>query len=297
MLMSYLVMNFKSLITIAIAGCAVFSQATDGYFDSKGVKIRYVTEGSGIPILLVHGWMGDSSMWGNDGAGNTKLKALPGYQVIAIDCRGHGKSEKPHDPGKYGIEMALDVVRLLDHLKIQKAHMIGYSMGAFVVGNIAATHPERVISAIYGGQAPIIKGAGSTGSNEVDIFAKAVEDGKGLGPYIIAVSPSDKPKPTFEQANAIAKFLYGTKDVKAFAVAGQSLGELAVSAEDLKKCKLPTLFIYGGEESAYVKNSVAAARKLIAGSEEKVIQGSNHITTLGKPEFGATIIKFIQAHS
>jgi pimeloyl-ACP methyl ester carboxylesterase len=289
-------MKHRLLLTMVVAGCAVVAHATDGFFDSNGVKIRYVTEGKGEAVVLIHGWMSDSSMWGADAAGNTKLDGHPGFQVIAIDCRGHGKSGKPHDPAKYGVEMALDVVRLLNHLKIKKAHFVGYSMGSFVVGNIAATYPERMISATYGGQAPIVRGARSSGSSEVDVFAKAVDAGKGLGPYIIEVWPSDKPKPTLEQANNIAKFLYGGKDVKAFAIAGQSLGKLAVSAQDLKKCKVPSLFIHGGDESAYVKNSVIGARKLIANSKLKVIKGANHMTTLGNPEFGATIVKFIESH-
>ena len=99
--------------------------AAEAVFESNGVKIRYVTEGKGEPIVLLHGWMGDSSMWG-------RLDTNPAtkeYQLIAVDLRGHGKSDKPHDPEKYGPEMAEDVVRLLDHLKLPKAHLVGYSMG------------------------------------------------------------------------------------------------------------------------------------------------------------------------
>jgi pimeloyl-ACP methyl ester carboxylesterase len=128
------------------------------------------------------------------------------------------------------------------------------------------------------------------------VFAKAVEEGKGLGPYIIHVSPSNKPKPTLEQANAIANMLYGGKDVKAFAAVGKSLGELRVTAEDLRKCKAPTLFIHGGNESDYVKGAVAAARKVLPDSEVKVIEGGTHVTTPAKPEFGRTLIDFLIAH-
>jgi len=289
-------MKYKLLLAMAVVGSAVFAHATDGYFDSKGVKIRYVTEGQGEAIVLIHGWMGDSSMWGVDASGNTKLDAPPGFQVIAIDCRGHGKSGKPHDPDKYGVEMALDVVRLMDHLKIKKAHFLGYSMGAFVVGNIAATYPERVLSAIYGGQAPLIKGAPAGGSSEVEVFAKAVDAGRGLGPYLMEVWPSDKPKPTLEQANNLANYLYSGKDVKALALAGLSLGDLSVNQDALIKCKVPTLFIYGSKESDRLKARVAALCKVIVGSQVKVVEGSDHVTTLGKPEFGATIVKFLQDH-
>jgi len=93
-------MRYISLLAIAVATSALsaLAPAADETFDSNGVKVRYVTEGEGEPIVLIHGWMGDSSMWGADSYGNTKLSHLDGFQIIAIDCRGHGKSDKPHEP-------------------------------------------------------------------------------------------------------------------------------------------------------------------------------------------------------
>jgi pimeloyl-ACP methyl ester carboxylesterase len=274
-------------------------QAEDGTFDSNGVKIRYVTAGKGEPVVLIHGWMSDSSMWGRDWAGNTKLDTSrsKGFQLIAIDCRGHGKSDKPHDPSKYGPEMAADVVRLLDHLKLEKAHLIGYSSGAFIAAKVAATHPERVLSVVYGGQGPLIVGEPkSTGSSEVEIFAKAVDEGKDLGSYILAVTPPDKQKLTPEQAKALAGFLYGGKDVKAFALAGRSFGELEVSGEQLKKCRVPVLFIYGGNEVASTKKRVAAVRELLGRGEIKVVEGADHITTLANPAFANALVNFLNAN-
>ena len=185
-------MKCRFLLTMLAFCCLVSGSAiaADEVFDSGGVKIRYVTEGKGEAIVLIHGWRGDSSMWGRDAAGNTKLKGADGFMVIALDCRGHGKSDKPHEVEKYGPEMAADVVRLLDHLKIEKAHLIGYSSGSYIAGKVAATHPERVLSVVYGGQAPIIAGAKSSGTSEVDVFAKAVDVGKDLGSYIIAITPA-----------------------------------------------------------------------------------------------------------
>jgi len=292
---------------MALVFCAFVStsaQAADATFDSNGVKIRYVTAGTGEAVVLIHGWMGDSSMWGRDVFGNTKLKPADGFQAIAIDCRGHGKSDKPHEIEKYGPEMAADVVRLLDHLKIEKAHLIGYSSGSFIAGKIAATHPERVRSIIYGGQAPLIrqpKPAGTaepkpSGDSETEIFAKAVDEGKELGVYLMAVWPADKPKITEEQANALAKVMYGGKDVKAFAAAGRGFKHLGVTAEDLKKCTAPIVFIHGGNESITVKDSVAAARKTLGRGEEIVIEGGDHVGTLAKPEFGQAVMAFLQAN-
>ena len=292
-------MKYKSLLIMFVV-CSLApwpAQAADEFFDSNGVKIRYVTEGKGEAIVLIHGWMGDSGMWGADLAGNTKLKAADGFQAIALDCRGHGKSDKPHDAAKYGTEMAEDVVRLLDHLKIEKAHLIGYSSGSFIAGYVAANHPERVISVIYGGQAPVIAGkVKATDFSECEGFAKAVDEGKGLGSYIIDITPAGKPKPTEKQAEAIAKFMYGNKDVKAYALAGVTFKDLAVNEEKLKKCQAPILFIHGGNESAHVKNRVAMVHQLLGRGEVKIVEGRDHISTLSKPEFGVTIIAFLQAN-
>jgi pimeloyl-ACP methyl ester carboxylesterase len=216
--------------------------------------------------------------------------------LIALDCRGHGKSDKPHDPAQYGVEMAADVVRLLDHLKLEKAHLIGYSSGAYLTGKVAATHPDRVLSAVYAGQAPIIGEPQAGDFSECETFAQAVEKREGLGTYIIAVTPSGRPKPTEQQANAIAAFMFQGKDVDALALAGNSFKDLAVTAEELKMCEAPILFIHGGNESNHVKTKVARARELLGRGEVTVVEGGDHMTTLVKPEFGNTVREFLKAN-
>jgi pimeloyl-ACP methyl ester carboxylesterase len=289
-------MKFHSLRAWLVVCCLApgLLYAEEGVFDSNGVKIRYVTEGAGEAVVLIHGWMADSGMWGRDPSGNTRLntKNTDGFRLIALDCRGHGKSDKPHDPAAYGPEMAADVVRLLDHIKIEKAHLIGYSSGAFIAGWVAANHPGRVLSVVYAGQAPLVAGANAAGTSEVDIFAKAVDEGQDLGSYIIAVTPPGWPKPTVDQAKAMAKFRFDGKDVLAFALAGLSFDELEVTREQLSESKAPILFIHGGNESAYVKDRVAAVRALLGRGEIKIIEGGDHITTLIRPEFGSAIVEF-----
>ncbi len=290
--------QYKSLLMmLAVCSLALGTvDADEGTFDSNGVKIRYVTEGTGEAVVLIHGWMGDSSMWGRDRSGNTKLKAEDGFQAIALDCRGHGKSDKPHDAAMYGPEMAADVVRLLDHLKIEKAHLIGYSSGSFIAGKVAATHPERVLSVVYGGQAPLVVEARSAGggTSEVEVFAKAVDEGGDLGSYIIEVTPAGRPKPTMEQANVAARFMFAGKDVKAFAAAGRSFGELEITEAELKRCEAPVMFIHGGNESNYLKDRVAAVRKLLGRGEVVIVEGADHMTTLAKPAFGTAIVEFLK---
>ena len=116
------------------------------------MRIRYVEHGSGAAVLLVHGFTADlERSWVETGI-------LPDlardHRVIAFDLRGHGKSDKPHDPAAYGEEMARDVVRLLDHLKIDRAHVIGYSLGAVIAGRLATLHPDRLSSVAYVAQVP-----------------------------------------------------------------------------------------------------------------------------------------------
>ena len=266
--------------------------AADDVFESNGVKIHYVTAGKGEPIVLLHGWMSDAVMWG-------PLDTNPAtkeYQLVAVDLRGHGKSDKPHDPDKYGPEMAEDVVRLLNHLKLPKAHLVGYSMGAIVAGRVAATHPDRVLSVVYGGQAPILASKVKADAREIEVFAKAVEAGTGLGPYLTEFMPTDKPKLTAEQADALAKVLYAGKDVKAFAAAGRGIKYLDVTEDGLKKCTAPILFVHGSKEADATKQRAAAITKLLGRGEIKVIEGADHMTTLTNPEFGKTIEGFLRAN-
>lgn len=279
-------MDFKFLFATLLIVSAVPSvaYAEDLFFDSGGVKIRYVTEGEGEAVVLIHGWMSDVTMWG------PKLSPLPGFKLIALDVRGHGKSDKPHDPAKYGAEMAADVVRLMDHLNINRAHLVGYSMGAFIAGKVAATQPKRVLSLVYGGQAPLL--AGEAGAKEIDVFAKAVEDGNGLAPYLMFVRPELSQK----TAEAFANIAYEGKDVKAWALAGKSFKGLELKVQDLKKCKAPTLFIHGEKEAESTKSRVAALVRELPGATLKVVENADHVTTLAKPAFGIALVEFLLAN-
>jgi pimeloyl-ACP methyl ester carboxylesterase len=76
------------------------------------------------------------------------------HRAVAMDLRGHGKSGKPHDPKAYGDELAKDVVRLLDHLEIQRAHIVGYSLGPILAGRLIASGANRLASVAFIGHHP-----------------------------------------------------------------------------------------------------------------------------------------------
>src|SRR5581483_9974765 len=81
-------------------------------FQSDGVKIHFTDQGSGEPVVVLHGYA--MSIARMESAGIVSALANAGYRVLAVDARGHGESDKPHDPAAYGPQMARDVVRLLD---------------------------------------------------------------------------------------------------------------------------------------------------------------------------------------
>jgi pimeloyl-ACP methyl ester carboxylesterase len=122
-------------------------------FDSGGVRLRYALAGpdDGPPIVLVHGYCSDYELnW--VGSRWQETLTRDGRLVLGLDCRGHGRSEKPHDPAAYDRStMAADVVRLLDHLDIADADYLGYSMGARIGLDAIIEHADRFGRAILGG--------------------------------------------------------------------------------------------------------------------------------------------------
>jgi pimeloyl-ACP methyl ester carboxylesterase len=126
-----------SPLTVVLALFFVYSASAqtpldDRFFTSEGVRIRYVDVGRGEPVVLVHGF--SSSLDANWRSLGIIEKLSKDFRVIALDCRGHGESDKPHDAASYGINMIEDVTRLLDHLAVRRAHIVGYSMGGAIAG-------------------------------------------------------------------------------------------------------------------------------------------------------------------
>ncbi|MEO1199293.1 MAG: alpha/beta hydrolase [Pseudomonadota bacterium] len=149
-------------------------------FDSAGVRIAYVDTGDISdettrldlpPVLLIHGFASNHSVnWIYPGWFDALTKS--GRRVIAIDNRGHGASEKLYDPAHYGADiMAEDAARLLDHLDVARAHVMGYSMGARITAFLTMTHADRMASAVFGG----LGGAMIHGFDGSDNVAHALE--------------------------------------------------------------------------------------------------------------------------
>jgi pimeloyl-ACP methyl ester carboxylesterase len=120
------------------------------FFDSDGVKIHYLDQGGGAPVLLIHGFGSSADEhWVRTGMVDRLARR---WRVIAYDARGHGHSDKPHDPARYGLaHMRADAVALLEHLKIARARMMGYSMGGRITLEVLMRDPERLSGVVLGG--------------------------------------------------------------------------------------------------------------------------------------------------
>ena len=146
-------------------------------FFNGAVEIAYFDEGQGEPIVLVHGFASSKNMnWVYPGWVSTLTQS--GRRVIALDNRGHGDSMKLYDPEDYHIGlMAGDVRALIDHLRIERTDIMGYSLGARISAYLAYHDPQRLRSAILGGLGMnLIEGGGPGENVAVALEANSVDD-------------------------------------------------------------------------------------------------------------------------
>ena len=122
------------------------------YADNHGIRIHYQLEGAGPPLVLLHGLSEDLEWWRDYGYVDPLKND---YTLILIDARGHGASDKPHNPDAYKLESFVnDIVCVLDNLQIGKAHFLGFSMGGWVGFGIGKYAPKRFNSLIIGAMSP-----------------------------------------------------------------------------------------------------------------------------------------------
>ncbi len=266
------------------------SLAEDSFFDSDGVKIHYVVEGKGEPLLVIHAFT--RSIQQSFGV----IKAFSkNFQVIALDNRGHGQSEKPHDPDAYGMNMIEDSIRLLDHLKIKKAHVFGYSMGGGIAIGIVGFHPERVLSAVVGGAAwfPPEQREDIPGL-DWDELAESLEQGKGIAPLMLALIPEGEPQPTPEQLEMAAKQFNSTQDPLALAALQRNSAPSPTEAQ-IRSNKIPILAVIGEKDPT--KKDVDRLKNLMPNLKVVVIPNASHGTAPRDPLFFKSSIDFLLENS
>lgn len=237
-------------------------------------SLSYIDVGQGEPILLIHGFASSKSAnWVHPGWVHTLTEA--GHRVIAFDNRGHGESGKPHHPEHYTMpHMVGDALKVLDHLGIQKAHVMGYSMGARIASHMALQAPERMNSAILGGLGIHLV----TGMIDQQEIIEALES-----PSLELI--------THPRGYMFRNFAEKTgSDLKALA-ACMKAGRHNLTAHQLQYWQVPSLIVVGGRDLIAGSGHELAA--LIPGAQHFEIPNRDHMPAVGDKLYKAQVLEFL----
>lgn len=243
-------------------------------FQTSGLSLAYEVAGNGPPVLCIHGFASSGKVnWIDTGWVQTLVDA--GYTAITLDNRGHGASEKPHDPEAYYPNMmADDALALLDHLGIERAALLGYSMGARIAAFLAYDHPERVVAAIFGGM----------GMNVIN----GLTDGNDIIAGLRAPALADLTHPTARQFRIFADHTGSDREALA---ACMETSRQPMSRADVRRIEVPVLVAVGeADEMAGPPEQLA---ELLPAGEAFVIPRRDHMRATGDTKFKEAALAFL----
>ena len=243
-------------------------------FKNGHVEIAYLDEGEGEPIVLVHGFASTKEVnWVEPGWVSTLYCA--GRRTVALDNRGHGASSKLYEPSAYhSAIMADDVRALLDHLKIERADIMGYSMGARITAFLAVKHADRVRSAILGGLGiRLVEGVGLPESIADALEAPSLAEVQDLTGTMFRTFAEQ----TKSDLRALAACIRGSR---------QTLTRAEVGA-----IRVSVLVAVGTKDP--VAGSAQALAAIIPGARALDIPDRDHMLAVGDKVFKAGVIDFL----
>jgi pimeloyl-ACP methyl ester carboxylesterase len=248
------------------------------FFVHDGLNLHFEMAGEGMPIILVHGFA--SSLvknWREPGWFDTLSKA--GFQVIAFDNRGHGKSDKPYDPALYdGDKMAMDAVALLDYLGIGRAHYFGYSMGALIGLRALALAPQRFHSMVLAG-----------------IGGNATKSQQHLNRLATAMRIADPTQLTDPMQAGFRSFAQSQpNDLLALAACAERT-RIQTRASDYAGLSLPPVLLIAGEQDELASEMDELAAN-VPGSICAIVPRRNHMTAVGDKETKRQVLAFLGEH-
>ncbi len=247
-------------------------------FHNGDVELAYLDEGEGDPIVLVHGFASSKAVNWVYPTWVSELKKH-GRRVIAIDNRGHGESQKLYDAEDYHIgTMAADVRALMDHLKIDRADMMGYSMGSRITAFIAQSHPERLRCAILGGLGIGLVKGGGPGEN----VAKALE----------APTLDDVTDPVGRTFRAFADQTRSDRRALAACLRGS---RRLMSEADAASITVPMLIAVGTTDE--IAGSAKALQAIVPGSHVLDIPNRDHMRAVGDRVYKEGVLEFLAKQS
>lgn len=246
-------------------------------FSSDGVEIAFEVWGQGPAILLIHGFASNAQVNWVD-TGWVKTLTAAGQQVIAMDNRGHGQSEKLYTVDQYQAPMmADDAKRLLDHLAVPKAAVMGYSMGARISAFLTMQHPEKVACAVFAGMAShMVTGVGGS-----DAIAAALE------------APSAA-KVENREARAFRLFADSTKSDRAALAACIRSSRVKIKEDALRAINCPVLVVAG--ELDDIAGQIEPLVKMLPHARGVVLPKRNHMNAVGDSVYKAAVLEFLSEH-
>ncbi|MFW9811926.1 MAG: alpha/beta fold hydrolase [Candidatus Thorarchaeota archaeon] len=262
------------------------------FFDNEGVKIYYEIVGDGPPVIMIHGFA--ANIEANWKATNWVDVLKDDYKLILVDCRGHGKSDKPKDSAQYGEMMNDDIVKLLDHLSIKKANFFGYSMGARIATDILLQKQERFLSAVLGGF-PLYYPSRTTkflAKNMMKRWIKGLkkanlDDVNDKAAMRLRKAISEYPESDSQDLEALVYVLEG--DIQ------RPDGILPSNPERKKaltKVNVPVMAVFGADDDV-IKRGKSTGAQLIPDSCQFQIEGKDHITVVADPKFHMVVKAFL----
>ncbi len=278
------------LLAAAILSGCLTPRHRGHFLNTDGVRLFYTVQGRGEPVILVHGFAVNTDLnWRLPGV----IRALAkDYEVIAFDNRGHGRSDKPHDPALYGQQMVDDVLRMMDHLGIQRAHVIGYSLGGFITIKLMTQHPERLVSAI-----PCAAGWERHDIGDHQVRLDAMIEGMDRGdfaPMLREVGLQNKGFGKIKVA-MVSSFFRRINDTEALAAVLRALPELEVTEAELRANTVPVLSVAGSRDT--LKKGIDAMTGILACHHVIIIKGGDHNSTLAHRAYIRALREFLRQHS
>jgi pimeloyl-ACP methyl ester carboxylesterase len=247
------------------------------FFDSDAVRIHYLEQGEGMPVVLIHSMASNLQHSWIDTGWIAHLRST--YRVIALDCRGHGLSGRSLDPDFYTADkMADDVVRLLDHLGVGRVAVGGYSMGACVALNLAVHHGPRVRAMVIGG----VSSRAYKAPPREDIER------------LVATLKADDPSSCTDRAALFMRTFCERNGNDPKALAAFSLHRRPdVEQSQLALIRAPVLVVAGSKDA--IVQGVDELVGSIPGARQMTLPGRNHLDALGDPLFQKAAAEFFAA--
>lgn len=250
-----------------------------------GIRLAYETAGDGAPVMLVHGFASDRVQnWRAPGWYGPLTAA--GFRVIAMDCRGHGESDKPHDSALYGHDiMARDVIAVMDAAGAPDALLMGYSMGGMIGMHVLLNHAARVRKFAIGGvgETYLDDGTGSRDRMADADFRSAVAD---------ALLAPDRNSITNETALTFRDFAdQSGKDREALAACMRA-DRKTFTAAQLAQSTRPVLVVCGANDTLTGSPEPLAAT--FADGRAVTIPRRDHMTSVGDKVYKQAVLEFFR---